>query len=216
MPEDEPMAVEAQLRQWADDLAATVPPWVQAAEQRPRVPRWAVPVLVLLPLWAAVYMLTLDPPSSTVPDPFSSGAQLYATNCAECHGVGGAGRGGNPALTGSEGAIVVFVHPAEQVAWVALGSDGSRAAGSTTYGDGSLIRVIEGGMPAWGGSLSAREVMEVVLHERSTLNDEAFDPARWSEGFDERLAAKGLPPERVAEYRAVLDDWLADPPVVPG
>ena len=39
------------------------PPWVEAAQSRKKIPVWAVPVLALLPIWAVVYALTLDPPT---------------------------------------------------------------------------------------------------------------------------------------------------------
>ena len=45
------------------EAPAPVPPWVEAANERKKIPYWAVPVLALLPVWAVVYMLTLDKPT---------------------------------------------------------------------------------------------------------------------------------------------------------
>ena len=188
-----------------------VAPWVEAATTRQKIPVWAIPVLALLPIWAAVYMLTLDTPTPTELGAFEAGAEVYTTKgCSGCHGVTGGGSGANPALTGPEGATVTFATPASQVLWVALGSSGFQAEGLDTYGDGAP-REVTGGMPAWGDSLTPVELMEVVLHERSGLNDEEFDIELWKEGFEETLS-EHLPADKVAAYTAVLEEWEADPP----
>ena len=100
--------------------------------------------------------------------------------------------------------------PAAQVAWVALGSSGFQALGLDTYGDGSP-KDVTSGMPSWGDSLTADELMEVVLHERSGLNDEEFDIEVWKEGFEETLS-DFLPADKVAGYVAVLEEWESNPP----
>jgi len=189
-----------------------VAPWVEAANTRQRVPFWAIPVLALLPIWAAVYMLTLDTPTPTELGAFEAGAEIYATNCSACHGVAGAGVGANPALTGAEGATVVFQSPADQVAWVILGSAGTKATGAATYGDGEILKPIGGGMPAWGSSLTATELMESILHERSALNDEVFDIEKWKDGFEERLVERQVPADLIPSYMTVLEEWEANPP----
>jgi mono/diheme cytochrome c family protein len=189
-----------------------VAPWVEAATTRQKIPYWALPVLALLPIWAAVYMLTLDTPTPTELGPFEAGAEIYSTNCATCHGATGGGAGANPALTGPEGATVVFEHPASQVAWVALGSAGTKAAGFPNYGDGALVKPVTSGMPAWADSLTPVELMEVVLHERSTLNDEEFDIEVWMDGFEETLAEHKVPEDKIAAYMTVLEEWEAEPP----
>ncbi len=189
-----------------------VTPWVDAAKRRPRIPFWAVPVLALLPLWAIAYALTLDRPTPTEPAPLELGAQVYDRSCAFCHGATGDGVGATPALVGDHAAPLVFPTPAEQVAWVALGTNGYQAAGRDTYGSGSPRPVGGAGvMPSWADSLTPEQLMSVVLHERSTLNDESFDAATWEDGFESTLGEL-LPPDRVAEYVAVLEEWAADPP----
>ncbi|HET9542709.1 MAG TPA: hypothetical protein VFP02_06490, partial [Acidimicrobiales bacterium] len=47
-----------------DPEPSAPPPNVQAALRRKRVPIWALPVIVLLPLWGYVYAGTLEPPTS--------------------------------------------------------------------------------------------------------------------------------------------------------
>lgn len=189
-----------------------VAPWVEAATTRKKIPFWAIPVLAMLPIWAAIYALTLDTPTPTELGPFESGAEVYGTNCAACHGATGGGVGSNPALTGPTGATVVFESPADQIAWVALGSAGTKAAGFETYGDGAVTKPIGGGMPAWGDSLTADELMDAVLHERSTLNDEEFDIEKWKDGFEEKLTDHKVPAAKIAAFMAVLDKWEATPP----
>ncbi len=190
-----------------------VPPWVEAAETRKKIPAWAVPVLALLPLWAVIYAVTLDTPTPTELGPLEAGAEVYGTSCSTCHGATGGGVGAAPALTGDEGVRAVFPSPADQVTWVALGTAGYRAAGLDVYGTDGVKPVGAAGlMPAWGDSLTANQLMDVVLHERVTLDGEEFDIEVWKDGFEETLAEL-LPAEKVAEYVAVLEEWEADPPV---
>ena len=144
------------------------PPHVQAALRRKRIPVWALPVLVALPLWAYIYASTIDlgGQEAEASDPLTVGEQVYAENCASCHGGGGEG-GSGPLLT--DGAVLeTFSDPATQVQWVALGSDGWRQENGGTYGDSA--KPVEGGMPAWEGTLTEAEIAAVVLHERITLS----------------------------------------------
>ena len=87
-----------------------------------------------------------------------------------------------------------------------LGSDRFKAEVGSTYGDTN--KTIKGGMPSWS-SLTAAELMEVVLHERHTLSGEAFDMAAW-EGVADTVAE--IAPDRVDEFKAVLEEWKATPP----
>jgi len=193
-------------------LPEPVAPWVEAAERRKKIPFWAVPVLAALPLWVVIYALTLDAPTPTEPGPLELGAEVFATNCSGCHGSSGGGAGAVPALTGDNATPKVFPSPADQIRWVSLGTAGYQAAGVETYGEGDPRPVGGNGtMPGWMDSLSAEELMAVVLHEREGLNDETFDAAAWQEDFEETLSEL-LPADKVAEYVAVLDEWAADPP----
>lgn len=186
-----------------------VPPWVEAAETRRKIPFWAVPVLAMLPLWAVVYALTLDAPTPTEPGPFALGEETYAgKGCSGCHGAGGLGAGAVPALTST---AEDFAQPADMVTWVALGTSGYQALGIEEYAPGKAVGAA-GQMPAWIDSLTAEELMSVVLHERVEFGgEEGFDPAVWEEGWEETLAER-LPDDKAAEYTAVLEEWTADPP----
>jgi hypothetical protein len=101
--------------------------------------------------------------------------------------------------------------PADMITWVALGSAGYQAAGIEEYAPG---KPVNGGMPAWADSLTAEELMSVVLHERTVYGGETFDAAVWEEGWEESLTAL-LPQDKVDEYTAVLEEWKADPPAWP-
>lgn len=152
---------------------APVPPYVEAALKRKRVPLWAVPVLAALPIWAFVYAATLEPPSLGESDPLSFGAQVYASNCATCHGATGGG-GVGPALSGGT-VLDTFSDPADQIEWIVLGSQGTQDAGATTYGD--TAKPINGGMPGWEGTLTPEEINAVVYFERTGLSGEEANPA---------------------------------------
>lgn len=188
--------------------AEPVPPWVQAAQQRRKIPYWAAPVLVLTLVWAAVYALTLDEPTSGEPSPLDNGASVYAT-CAGCHGATGQGVGATPALSGDNSVVDNFVNPVDQVTWVALGTSGYQALGLTEMYPGHNLNP-SAVMPGWIDSLSGQDLMDVVLHERMGLNAEEFDPAVWDEGWEEGIAK--LPEDKAAELTAILEAWKADPP----
>jgi mono/diheme cytochrome c family protein len=72
------------------------------------------------------------------------GAALYAQNCARCHGSDGGG-GLGPQLSDGQ-AKKDFPDEADQVAFVTKG---------------------QGGMPAFGGSLSPEEIQQVVAYTRT-------------------------------------------------
>ena len=187
-----------------------VAPWVEAAHTRKKIPFWAVPVLAFLPIWAVMYALTLDPATPTEPGPLALGGEVYA-KCAGCHGAGGGGNGAIPALVGEGNVTKVFVAPADQVTWIALGTAGYQAAGIKNYGPNRPVGGSGAQMPAWLTSLTAEEIMSVVLHEREALNGEAFDAAMWEKDFEAKLT-KLLPADKVAEFMTVLEDWKANPP----
>lgn len=206
-----PVAAAAAAPAVATPSAPAVPdpvaPWVEAAETRKRIPFWAIPVLVLLPLWAVIYALTLDPPTPTEPGALELGAETYSgKGCSGCHGAGGAGVGAVPGLTN---VAEDFANPGSMVSWVALGTAGYQAAGIAEYAPGKPVGAA-GQMPAWADSLSAEELMTVVLHERTEYGGETFDAAVWEEGWEDAMAI--LPSDKADEYTAILEEWAADPP----
>jgi mono/diheme cytochrome c family protein len=136
-------------------------PEVVAARSRKKVPFWAIPVLVALPVWAYVYHGTLEPPPAGESDPLVLGEQVYG-GCASCHGSSGGG-GSGPALTG---VLDTWKDPFDHMMWVRIGSAGWSEY-SATYGDNKKP-VGGGGMPAHA-DLSDQELAQVVLYERAAF-----------------------------------------------
>ena len=139
-------------------------PFVEAARRRQRIPVWAMPVVAMLPLWAFLYAGTLEPPKSTNLTLLQAGAVVYsgAAACSACHGAGGAG-GVGPQL--SAGTVIrTFPDPVDQVRWVILGS----AGGADLYA--AAGKQSKGGMPAFGKTLTLIQIVESVLHERTSLS----------------------------------------------
>lgn len=145
-----------------------VPHYVQAYNSRRKIPIWAMPALLALPLWAVLYAGTLTDPPTTEVTLLIEGSEVYAANCASCHGGGGAG-GVGPAI--SDGAVLAtFPDPVEHVKWIITGSAGAEGG---VYGANATPSV--GGMPAFAASLSLEEIVAVVLHERETQSGETTD-----------------------------------------
>ena len=126
-----------------------------------------MPVLLFLPIWLIMYVGTLEEPTREE-GVIYEGGQVYAENCASCHG--GAGGGGvGPAFT--NGSIIeTFSLLESQVAWVVHGTQGYADAGFTTYGDNNKeLGGTGANMPAFGADLTAEEVVLSVLYERIAL-----------------------------------------------
>ena len=135
-----------------------VRPEVAAALSRRKIPYWALPVLVALPLWAYVFQATLQPPPKAPNTPIALGALEYA-GCAACHGATGGG-GVGPALNTVR---TTWPDYRDHMVWVRLGSAGWPTA---TYGAQGKPKI--GGMPAHT-SLSDVQLAQVVLYERATF-----------------------------------------------
>jgi mono/diheme cytochrome c family protein len=143
---------------------APVRPEVAAAQRRRKIPFWAMPVLVGLPLWAYVYQATLEPPPAGEGDPVALGEAVYSS-CASCHGGAGEGVGAFPALTG---VLETWPDYRDHMMWVRLGSAGWPA---DTYGAPEKPK--NGGMPAF--TITDEELAQVVLYERVTFG--GLEPA---------------------------------------
>jgi len=126
--------------------------------RKQRVPMWAMPVLLFLPLWAVLYGGAFGERKVAAVGPVAEGQGVYRTaGCSGCHGPTGGG-GVGPAL---DGVLKTFPNFADHVAWV---ESGSAAVKGKTYGSGS--RVATGGMPSFKGALSKEQIIAVVCHER--------------------------------------------------
>lgn len=138
-------------------------PYAKAAIARKKIPFWAVPVLLFLPLWGFLYWGTLDPASEDAAGLAAEGAAIYSASCATCHGASGGGGAGPELMTVNQ----TFPDYESHVWWTVNGS--AAVPLGTGYGspdrDGGQ-RVAGGGMPPWGAGLSARELLAVVYYER--------------------------------------------------
>jgi mono/diheme cytochrome c family protein len=137
---------------------APVRPEVAAALSRRKIPYWALPVLLALPLWAYVFQATLQPPPQAPSTPIALGEQEYA-GCASCHGATGGG-GVGPALAGVR---TTWPDYRDHMVWVRLGSAGWP---TDTYGATDKPKI--GGMPPHP-DLTDAQLAEVVLYERATF-----------------------------------------------
>lgn len=143
-----------------DDL----PPYAREPGRRTGVPAWMMPILLLLPLWAIVYMGAFGETSSATAEG-PNGAEIYL-KCSVCHGARGGG-GVGPALADS--VALTFPNEADHIAFVTAGSAGIKGQ---PYGDAGRPggqRVAGGGMPAFGTSLTPEEIAAVVKFERENL-----------------------------------------------
>src|SRR2546421_2885381 len=145
-------------------------PYLAPPSARSGIPAWVVPVLAILPIWAFAYVGALSPPSTKaeVLTPIQQGAQLYAKNCAVCHGAKGEG-GVGPALAGGD-AKITFPNEADHINWVDTGSISKKGQ---TYGDpnrsgGQRVAKV-GAMPPFKGTLTDAQIKNVVTFERDGL-----------------------------------------------
>lgn len=148
------------------------PPYI-APPQGPhklKVPLWVMPVLISIPLWAFLYPGAFsNHKKAVVSDPATIGAGVYrSAGCSTCHGAGGEGGVGPPLHAGAS--VKTFPNVADQVEWVRSGSTGKVGQ---LYGDpnraGGQAGPAKGDMPGFAGSLSAAQISDVVLYERTKL-----------------------------------------------
>jgi mono/diheme cytochrome c family protein len=157
-------------------------PEVRAANARKKVPWWAAPVLLFLPLWGFLYVQTLTPPAAHAAGLFAEGEEIYA-KCAGCHGASGGGAGAIPGFTNGT-LLATFPDFAHHVEWVARGSDGFKSIG--TYG--ATNRPVAGGMPGWAGQLTAKQLLAVVYYERIHFGGQTEEELAQLEAFAENVA----------------------------
>ncbi len=140
--------------------APVAPPYTgppPAPPRKQRVPAWAMPVLVALPLWAVLYGGAFGERATNEEGPVQAGAGVYrAQGCSGCHGPAGGG-GIGPALNG---VLKTFPDFKDHVAWVRSGSAPFKGQ---PYG--ATGKIATGGMPGFA-NLTEAEVIAVVCHER--------------------------------------------------
>lgn len=162
---DAPAAPEPAAAATATSVVTDPVPEI-AVETGPRsgIPWWMMPVLLILPFWAMIYMGAFAAPKAAGGP--RTGAQIYVSaGCGSCHGPTGGG-GVGPKLAGGESAAT-FPNIDDQIKWVTEGSSSSRGK---SYGDpnraGGARPPASGGMPAFAGQLSPEEIKTVVEYER--------------------------------------------------
>ena len=151
------------------------PAYIQAAEKRKRIPYWAMPVLVLLPVWAYLYADSVTTPPST-DQGLAVGAEVYAS-CQGCHGATGAGGTGAKFADGE--VLKTFPDPEAMMEWIHLGGDAwTGTSGAADYGDpnreGGAHNTgnLSGPMPGFA-NLTPAELAGVTRYIRETLSGEA-------------------------------------------
>jgi mono/diheme cytochrome c family protein len=148
-----------------------VPPYVEAAVRRKKIPVWALPVVAFLPLWAYLYVGSLSEPPVEVEGQLAVGAAIYQ-QCAGCHGANGGGGAGRQLNNGE--VLATFPAIEQMLEFVAVGTTGYSGK---PYGDpdrpgGAHIGGSYGNMPAFLGTLTPEELLSVIRHEREVLSGE--------------------------------------------
>ncbi len=103
-----------------------------------------VEVLAAVAAAVVVVLLFANDPDSGTSAPTTPGAQVFAANCASCHGADGGG-GTGPQLAGGA-AAKRFPDVEDQIAFVSQGS---------------------GAMPSFAGRLGPAQIREVVEYTRT-------------------------------------------------
>ena len=124
------------------------------------MPTWIVPALAALPLWGFLYLGIFGERGEEVAA--VSGAQVFSSNCASCHGASGGGGSGPPLADGAT--VETFPDPAAHIDWV---KTGSQPLAGQPYG--ATGKIATGGMPGFEGVLSEEEIEAVVTYEREEL-----------------------------------------------
>jgi mono/diheme cytochrome c family protein len=169
-----------------------LPPYVEAAVRRKKVPVWAMPVLAFLPIWGILYAQSLTKPELNVVSQLDSGADIYNGKCASCHGGSGGGGVGRKLAEGE--VLKTFPNIEQQLEFVKQGDAGFDGKG---YGDPKR----EGGqhvggsfgsarMPSFKDALTETELFEVVRYEREKLGGEKLDAKQLPDGADGARAHK--------------------------
>jgi mono/diheme cytochrome c family protein len=146
---------------------AALPTYVAPVGPRSGIPVWMMPVILMLPLWAIVYLGAFGE-SSSAGGP-ETGAQIFQrAGCVNCHGAQGQG-GVGPMLAGGN-VSKTFPNEADQIKFV---HEGSSKIKGQPYGDpnreGGQHIANSGGMPTFAGQLTDEEITLVVKYEREGL-----------------------------------------------
>ena len=165
---DAPPAPEPSTAATATAVATEPEPTVEVdTGPRSGIPWWMMPVLLILPFWAMVYMGAFAEPAGEGGP--RTGPQIYVSaGCGSCHGPSGGG-GVGPRLSGGETKLT-FPNSEDMIKWVAEGSSAFRGQ---SYGDpnrpGGPRPPASGGMPGFADQLTPEEIVTVVEYVREQL-----------------------------------------------
>ncbi len=206
--------------------AKPVAPFMAAALKRKKIPLWAMPVLVFLPLWGVIYMAGLSPAASGEPSQLAAGQSIFTAQCAGCHGAAGGGGVGRQMNEGNLNKT--FPDMIGQLEFVWVGSTGIGPTG-TPYGDPAR----EGGqhktlsyngnpMPAFDKSLTQAQLLAVVRYEWEVLSGGKLEPSQvdaagniqYADGMPmlspagELITPEGAPLFDAEGKLTIAPDWL--------
>ncbi len=168
------------------------PSYVVAAKTRVKIPFWAMATLSLLPLWALLYVLAIQPQEKIVEGPLAVGAGVYGS-CAGCHGANGAGGAGRALYQGE--VLKTFPKIEDMLNFVYTGSQQYISAGLKIYGNPDreggaheLLSYNGNPMPQqgekYGGGLTDAEILGVVCHERYELSGADPESEDWKTEYE--------------------------------
>ena len=187
-----------------------IPSW-NALSCRSAAPYWATALLASLPLWAFLYVFSIDQPPAGAHDPIAIGHEVF-TPCAGCHGASGAGTATGQQL--SDGHVIeTFADPLDMVHWIGYGTaEGTHPDG--TYGDVNR-QPLTGGMAGWRDRLTPEEIAAVTIYIRQELSggDPTEDPNFNADVFMEQLRiwfAENMPSVETRVIRP-RESWVDDP-----
>ncbi len=194
---------------------APLPPSVIEAAKRQRIPMWIMPVLLFLPVWAFIYVGTLEEPTRGIEGILGDGEEVYSSvaACATCHGGSGAGTNSGPSLTKEE-LLLTFPDDeqglglAQHIEWVVKATDGIGVG--RPYGSPEQGRVAGwfGNMPDFGTAISGYDLLAAVLYERAVLGESETSKTQALQ-LEEALITGNLElPENWAEDATVQDILL--------
>ena len=194
-------AAKAEAPKPAAPVVKPDPPYVQAAKQRRKIPFWAMLPLSLLPLWAWMYVRSVQDHPEKVEGPRASGAEVYGS-CAGCHGADGGGGAGRQMNAGE--VLKTFPAIEDHLRWMQFGTEKYKTAGIEIYGnpnrEGGVHKTGSFGiMPGWADQLTPYQILAVTCYVRYDIGgaDEASE--EWAAEYE-----KWCSPE--AEQYALLKE----------
>lgn len=169
------------------------PDYVVAAKTRRKIPFWAMAGLSLLPLWAFVYLIALQPKEVVAEGPLAIGEAVYGS-CAGCHGAAGQGGAGRALHQGE--VMKTFPQIEDMLNFVYVGSQAFVSAELPVYGNsdregGSHAPMSYNGNPmpqqgkSAGGALSDYEILGVVCHVRYRIAGADSTSEQWAAEFQQ-------------------------------